>query len=783
MQISKRLHPSFLYGFAILLYAMALSWFLWSLMGIENPPILRRLPLYIAGTAFLLFLGRFKKLIPILLGLVLAVGLMTWPADLHAPNVPFLWQWGKEIYEAFRWGLTINAYKGAMPLSFSAVLAGSTLLVSYLLLYVASFPPASLLVLTLPLYFLPDITNHPLWIYWLFVGLAGITVSLYRSVHSRKMQWPHPGVVTAILLAVLLLGHIITPQTFFSTELSTSLNRMNDRRTGRIYGSFSLSRTGYMADTGVLGGPVNPTDRPMLDVTGLSYSYYLRGSVYTEFEGDRWRLPPLTENVVLDPRVIIAPTDPYSNALGHSILGRRTDLQDRSLGFLQFIEQAPRVPNLRTVFSPGFILMVRTPPPIRPSVWPKNEEFWGQPEIKNEFRLTPDGLLFADQSIDEGVILYGLVLDTQTLRNRPASLYDFGPVRIEPRYAYADLVREKDPVLYSLVYQELNDAVIRGHAPVFSQILGRIRDHFQNHYPYTLTPSPIPGDSDILSHFLETREGYCVYYGTLTTELLQDIGVRARYAEGFVAPAAEEEGTLITVTGKYGHAWTEIEYENAGWIPFDTTPAVQLEFLSGTVEELPREPSADGIDDVLDPQESRATTESERETALPETDPVPATEEETIPSRLGETILRFHRPIALFLFIAGWLLWRKWVFWARHDEEWLAEKYRHQPEKLVENIWRDIHALSKLEDTSFHTGTPRDILLTMAQVYSVRDLELISKSVWIVERVLYGEQSISFPEAEPLLHFHRSLENRVRAYMSPWEWRFKRWIWTRRNPL
>ena len=69
------------------------------------------------------------------------------------------------------------------------------------------------------------------------------------------------------------------------------------------------------------------------------------------------------------------------------------------------------------------------------------------------------------------------------------------------------------------------------------------------------------------------------------------------------------------------------------------------------------------------------------------------------------------------------------------------------------------------------------------KTYSVRETERVSAAISLVESTLYGERKPAYEKVEPLLHFHNTIENRIRTYMHPVAWYLKRWLWSRSNPL
>lgn len=82
---------------------------------------------------------------------------------------------------------------------------------------------------------------------------------------------------------------------------------------------------------------------------------------------------------------------------------------------------------------------------------------------------------------------------------------------------------------------------------------------------------PHSSSVDFVSSFLlDTRKGYCTYFATAMTVMCRISGIPARYVEGFVADP--DMNGRAWVTGKQGHAWTEVYLAGFGWLTFDSTP-------------------------------------------------------------------------------------------------------------------------------------------------------------------------------------------------------------------
>ncbi|HEY3535056.1 MAG TPA: DUF3488 and transglutaminase-like domain-containing protein [Pedococcus sp.] len=76
---------------------------------------------------------------------------------------------------------------------------------------------------------------------------------------------------------------------------------------------------------------------------------------------------------------------------------------------------------------------------------------------------------------------------------------------------------------------------------------------------------------DPITHFLLTKQGYCVQFASAMVMMARAAGIPARMAIGFLP------GTLVkgayTVRASDAHAWPELYFEDAGWLRFEPTPS------------------------------------------------------------------------------------------------------------------------------------------------------------------------------------------------------------------
>jgi transglutaminase-like putative cysteine protease len=87
---------------------------------------------------------------------------------------------------------------------------------------------------------------------------------------------------------------------------------------------------------------------------------------------------------------------------------------------------------------------------------------------------------------------------------------------------------------------------------------------------------PEPVTEDAVYDFLTARTGYCVQFATTMAVMARSLGIPARLAVGFLPgrPDGEVRGEYV-VTARQSHAWPELYFDDAGWVRFEPTPAVQ----------------------------------------------------------------------------------------------------------------------------------------------------------------------------------------------------------------
>lgn len=133
---------------------------------------------------------------------------------------------------------------------------------------------------------------------------------------------------------------------------------------------------------------------------------------------------------------------------------------------------------------------------------------------------------------------------------------------------YLDVPEEAVPAL-----EELASRVIP-EDPESTMVVGAaIQEHLRGaQYRYDLQLVPGVNDaSDPITHFLETRQGYCVQFATAMVMLARLEGIPARMAIGFLPGTLQEDGSR-QVLASDAHTWPELLIEGLGWTRFEPTP-------------------------------------------------------------------------------------------------------------------------------------------------------------------------------------------------------------------
>ena len=92
-------------------------------------------------------------------------------------------------------------------------------------------------------------------------------------------------------------------------------------------------------------------------------------------------------------------------------------------------------------------------------------------------------------------------------------------------------------------------------------------------FAYDLRVTAFPRGGDVVDHFLfERSAGYCSQFATAMAVMARSVGLPARVAVGYLPGEYNSLTGAHTVRQRDAHAWVEIKFMRAGWVPFDPTP-------------------------------------------------------------------------------------------------------------------------------------------------------------------------------------------------------------------
>ena len=346
------------------------------------------------------------------------------------------------------------------------------------------------------------------------------------------------GVAVAALLAVI--AFVLMParaQTYAPLQRAAERIRefVEDYLLFNEYrSSFSLTTEGFQPLNERLGGPAEPEDHSVMEVT-TDRTVLLRGKTYDDYTGLNWydslssrrylaaspRFSALREELFDLARPLsgedIAPLTLHVHILGNGATTLFTPARTRSLQL-----ESERMVLYYNLAAEQFITRDLKP---------------GDAYTLTYLPYTPGGTV------------------TEEAVRQCADLAD----------PYYDEVMEKYMTIPRHIQKEIYDIAEKatiGCSTPYEKALA-IQYYLRSHYAYSLRVKTPPDGVDFLAWFLiGEKEGYCTYFATAMTMLCRIAGVPARYVTGYLA-ILDDNGVAL-VTGEQAHAWTEVYLNGFG---------------------------------------------------------------------------------------------------------------------------------------------------------------------------------------------------------------------------
>lgn len=330
------------------------------------------------------------------------------------------------------------------------------------------------------------------------------------------------------------------------------------------------------------------------------------------------------------------------------------------------------------------------------------------------------------------------------------------------------------------VYRRAEEITAAGASPFGKMLL--LESYLRETFSYTLSPSAVPAGRDFVDYFLETGEGYCVYFASAMAVMARTLGVPSRYVVGF---GLEPDGDSYVARYNTAHAWVECYLgRDYGWVTFD--PTAGAGFVDGV------RPSTGG-NGVLDPDptgpvthatspsgnghgDATTTTTSSTETGVLTNPTSSSASSPTSPGGSGDGL----SPLWLLLFAVGLLalvtagavlVWRVTVYRTAYDLAAVRRRFAGDTPAQMWWYYRDVKRQMAL------LGCPLQPGETLRQWYARAGAaapEGFADALRTVEDALYREVDPSDSQIEAMAGIRRALERELRKRLP-----LRRYVWQR----
>jgi transglutaminase TgpA-like protein/transglutaminase superfamily protein/uncharacterized protein DUF4129 len=230
---------------------------------------------------------------------------------------------------------------------------------------------------------------------------------------------------------------------------------------------------------------------------------------------------------------------------------------------------------------------------------------------------------------------------------------------------YPEMARYIETGTLDREVRERADAVVEAKKATtpFAKALA-IQDYLRSsEFRYNLNVPALSAGGNQLRRFLtQVREGYCEQFAIAMAMMARQVGVPSRVAVGFTAGELADNG-WVQVTTHDAHAWPELWFPDAGWVPFEPTPradgTVSLPIYTTPAGRIPA--GAEGA--ASQPSTSGATATTNGATRAPEPPPAdnsdPLAGAGTSRSWLEHPVVRVGLAVVLLVALVPGVKWAR----------------------------------------------------------------------------------------------------------------------------
>lgn len=122
----------------------------------------------------------------------------------------------------------------------------------------------------------------------------------------------------------------------------------------------------------------------------------------------------------------------------------------------------------------------------------------------------------------------------------------------------------------------ISQEITRDHASRYDKMLA-IESYLKQNYAYDLEVPPQSSEGDAVAYFLfQEKRGYCEHFASAMAVMARSAGIPARVVTGYTGGSYNPFTALWEVKQSDAHAWVEVYFGSAGWVPFDPTPGFDV---------------------------------------------------------------------------------------------------------------------------------------------------------------------------------------------------------------
>ena len=430
-------------------------------------------------------------------------------------------------------------------------------------------------------------------------AVSGLAIVLFTVVSEIQRRWDKSGDTDGIrhlvytspfLIISLILVYISpTPDEAYDWTMAKKVYHIVYDKIQELDFKFSLNKEydpasaqmGF-SERGYISGSAERKDEEVMEVSGISQwtkTVKLSGRNFSVFDGKRWLEGEAQEEYPpgIDTVIMLASLDEYTDDPGDYI--KKTSVTIRYKRMNTHYAFVPVKSQLNDLRSDKYAVRAKGDD----LVWPSVSPFGTQYEVPY-YRMNLDNDKFGDYLINahfptrESVEKYA-VLIPKTDGN--ADIYELAK-------RYRDHVYDSylSDVSVSDELREQMDAVYSGALSIPDKM--DLLEAYLHGFEYSESPGELPEQiedaGDFLDHFmLGSRKGFCSHFATAFVLLARAENIPARYVQGYavISGGASE----ASVRSSMAHAWPEVYYEGAGWIPYEPTPGYEIRSYWKTREE------------------------------------------------------------------------------------------------------------------------------------------------------------------------------------------------------